>query len=94
MSDTFDINDRSTWDWVYSGPAEFPAEIGDYRLDPTSPHHFYQMSKGVATRMPCGAETVFNPTANPGPVCDNQSNVSEEDIYNWAVSKGLVNDQR
>jgi hypothetical protein len=94
VSDTFDINNRRTWDWVYPDPGQFPDEIGDYRLDPENRESFYQMSDGVPYIMPCPAGQVFNPIVRPGPVCDSPLNCSEADIYGWAVSKGLVNDQR
>jgi|GEM_PF-3890643 len=94
MSGTFDVNDRTTWDWRYEHPAEFPDEVGDYRLDMQSAGHFIQMQNGVAHRMPCPLGLIFNPTASPGPICDWPSNMTEEAIYDWAVSRGLVNNQR
>jgi hypothetical protein len=93
VSDTFDINDRSTWAWMNG--FEVRCQPGDgYLIDPLSPKHFYQCSDGVALRMPCPPDHVFNPRVTPGPVCDHPSNVSEADIYDWAVSTGLVDDQR
>lgn len=96
MSDTFDINNRETWDWVdgIEVRADSSPKDSDYKLDPTSPHHFYQISNGVPHRQACPDGLVFNPSANPGPVCDHPWNCSEADIYDWAVSVGLVNDQR
>lgn len=94
MSGTFNINDRATWDWVSREvTAETPPE-GDYKLDPTSPNHFYQIANGQPVRHPCPDGLVWNPASNPGPVCDWPYNVDEADIYDWAVANGVVNDQR
>jgi len=94
MSDTFDINNRETWDWIYPDvSADTPPE-GDYKLNPRDPHSFYQISNGVPHLHQCPPGMVFNPNANPGPVCDHPWNCSEADIYDWAVANGLVNDQR
>ena len=95
MSDAFDINDRGTWDWVngLTVSADTLPE-GDYKVDPTSRYHFYQISNGVPVRHACPEGLVWNPTVEPGPVCDWPYNFSEADLYDWAVSVGLVNDQR
>lgn len=92
MSDTFDINDRQTWDWV---SREVTAAPGDsYLIDPESRGHFYEVSNGVPYRQACPEGLVFDPRVTPGPVCVWPRDGSEADVYDWAVSKGLVNDQR
>lgn len=95
MSDTFDINDRSTWAWIDDGEVSASwADDAGYTVNPDDPSSFYQISNGKPYKHPCPEGLVFNPRANPGPVCDWPPNCSEADIYDWAVSKGLVNDQR
>ena len=90
----FDVNDRLTWDWAYEDEGEFPAELGDYRLHMRDPSSYFQMKDGIPYAAQCPPSQVFNPMASPGPVCDYPQNAPETMIYDWAVSKGLVNDQR
>ena len=93
MSDTFDINDRSTWAWIDDGEVSASwADDEGYTVDPNDPESFYQISNGVPYKHSCPTGQVFNPIV--GAVCDYPQNCPEADIYDWAVSKGLVNDQR
>lgn len=85
---SFDINDRLTWDWVDN---QMAPGVGDYRLDPMSPNCFYQMSNGTPYRQACPSDQVFDPRIN---ACNWPQDCSEADVYDWAVSEGLVNDQR
>ena len=45
--------------------------------------------------MPCPAGLVFNPTAEPGPVCDWPTPELNEAVYQWCLDRGIVTeDQR
>ncbi len=95
MAKAFDINDRTTWDWV-DGEAvsgrDVPGLESKFRLNPADPGSFYEVGPdGTPFLQPCPAGLVFNPVDN---VCDWPRDVTEAKIYGWAVSKGLVNDQR
>lgn len=46
--------------------------------NPDDATSFYQFMGGVAYKMPCPAGLIFNPDADPGPVCDWPMNVSKE----------------
>ena len=86
----FDINDRSTWAW---NDAQAVTDV-DYLLDPDSREYFYQRIDGTLTKQPCPSGLIFNPTAEPGPVCDWPTQVDEAAVYEWAVAHGQVTDQR
>jgi hypothetical protein len=92
----FDINDRSTWDWVNGGDGVCTSE-DEILINPEDRHSFYQCSNGVPYLQQCPrmnnmAETgVFDPRVG---ACENPANCSEADIYDWAVAQGLVNDER
>lgn len=92
MADGFNINDRNTWAWT--GEVSCRPGGPDYLLDPESPGHFYQCSNGVPYRHSCPADLVFNPSVEPGPVCDWPGGIDEAQIYEWAVAQGQVTDQR
>jgi len=47
-----------------------PWDVPEYHPDPYSCNSFYECSNGVPHHMPCPEGLVFNPRANPGPVCD------------------------
>ncbi|MFG1798271.1 carbohydrate-binding module family 14 protein [Nocardia sp. NPDC049149] len=85
----FDINDRSSWNWVNGGEVtcELSWDQDEYHLDPESAVHFYQCSNGVPHRQPCGPGMVFNPRLM---VCDHPQGNSEAEIYDWAVKIGQV----
>ena len=93
---SFDINDRNTWDWIDGGMPKSPAH-GDYALNPFERTSFYQYSHGTAYLHQCplqddsGTRLVFNPMLG---VCVWPNDVSEADIYAWAVDQGLVNGER
>ncbi len=93
MADEFDINDRSTWDWVGGVVTnDLPGVENDYYLNPADKGSFYQRAPdGAPIFMPCPTGMIFNPWDR---VCDHPSQITEAKIYDWAVSKGVVNDQR
>jgi hypothetical protein len=93
VADGFNISDRSTWTWIRADVPDTP-DKGDYAIDPTSTAHFYQFVNGVPFRQSCPLDTFYNPYANPGPVCDHPSNLSDSDYYDWLVKTGWVQDQR
>jgi hypothetical protein len=88
MADTLDINDRSTWAWKEHAVRCRPDDP-QYLPDPESPYSFYQCSEGVPYKQDCPAGLVFNPTVEPGPVCDWPYNVNEAAVYDWAVKNGM-----
>lgn len=47
-----------------------------YIGNPHDAASFYQFRGGVPYLQPCPAELIFNPAANPGPVCGYPANVS------------------
>jgi chitin binding peritrophin-A-like protein with CBM14 domain len=85
----FDVNDRSTWNWVDGGTVECKQPPGsiEYLIDPTSGVHFYSCSHGVPIRMDCAPGTVYSPWLK---VCDDPANVTEADVYQWCVENGMV----
>lgn len=90
----FNINDRSTWNWVNGGEVTcvLPWDQDEYHPNPADKASFYQCSNGVPVLQPCAPGTVFNPKIN---VCDFPQNISEAEIYSWAVENGRVSpDQR
>jgi hypothetical protein len=93
----FDINDRSTWAWIDEGSvSESWADDAGYTVHPHDRHSFYQFSHGVAYRHQCPMEDsetrlVFNPKVN---VCVWPRDITEAEIYEWAVGRGPVNNQR
>jgi hypothetical protein len=94
----FNINDRSTWDWIDDGAVtESWADDNGCAINPTDRNSFYQFKDGVPYLHQCPMESntgrlVFNPKAG---VCDWPADYSDgEEIYEWAVGRGLVNDQR
>lgn len=91
MTEGFNINDRTTWAW-----AEVKPRVGDtYLLDPESPDYFIHVTtSGTPLRMPCPSGLVFDPTVEPGPVCDWPFNIDHAKVYEWAVAHGQVTDQR
>jgi hypothetical protein len=95
MADTFNINDRSTWAWTDGGGVQCqPGDGPQYLLNPEDPGSFYQCTDGVPYKHDCPQGLVYNPLANPGPVCDWPHNVNESAVYDWAVKNGYVTDQR
>ena len=97
MADTFDIYDRSTWAWTCTSVREVPESWADdkgYTINPAKADSFIEFRDGVPCYMPCPAGLHFNPLANPGPVCDWPENVDLPAVYDWAVKKGMVRDQR
>ncbi|MFI6998360.1 carbohydrate-binding module family 14 protein [Nocardia sp. NPDC050175] len=85
----FDVNNRSTWNWVNGGQVTcvLPWDQDEYHLDPADRASFYECSNGVAHRTPCAPGTVFNPEIG---VCVLPKDISEAQIYNWAVTNGRV----
>jgi hypothetical protein len=53
-----------------------PWDVPEYHPDPYSCNHYYQCVQGLPFRQPCPPLTVYNPTAQPGPVCDHPWNYS------------------
>lgn len=96
MADGFDINDRTTWDWI-NGVQVTPDWARDPAkrcvIDPTTMSQFYVVGDdGRLYRQICGDESKFDPEQN---ACVRVGvAMSEADIYQWAVSQGLVTDQR
>jgi hypothetical protein len=90
----FNINDRSTWDWTDEAVTD---DGKGYSLNPEDRHSFYQFKDGVPYLHQCPMENasdrlVFNPKLG---VCVwSSDNDSDADIYEWAVGRGLVKDQR
>jgi hypothetical protein len=95
----FDIKDRHTWAWIDDGrvSASWVRDGSTFVLNPVDRHSYYQQtSEGYMVLHYCSMENadtrqVFNPLIC---ACDWSQNVTEEQIYDWAVSKGLVVDQR
>jgi hypothetical protein len=97
MADMFDINDRSTWAWTTFRLDDVPeswADDGGYTINPSDPGSYIEFQDGVPHYMPCPAGLHFNPFANPGPVCDWPENIHLPALYDWAVKKGMIRDQR
>jgi len=95
MASNFDISDRTTWDWTETGPPpQSWADDGGYAIHQQDPRLFWQFSDGEPHTMSCPLEQHFNPLAQPGPVCDWPQNIPMADLYDWAVKKGMVRDQR
>lgn len=90
----FNINDRSTWDWTDEAVTD---DGKGYSLNPEDRHSFYQFKDGVPYLHQCPMENdshrlVFNPKLG---VCVwSSDNPTDADIYEWAVERGLVKDQR
>jgi hypothetical protein len=89
----FNINDRSTWAWTNEAVTD---DGNGYSLNPKDKHSFYQFSDGVPYLHQCAMEDqssrlIYNPELN---VCDWSMNHSEAKVYEWAVGRGLVEDQR
>jgi len=66
-----------------------PSDEPEYYPNPTDPSSFYQCSNGVPYLQPCPAGLVFNPTVNPGPVCDWPSNIPEL-VKLWYSQQGIT----
>jgi hypothetical protein len=89
----FNINDRSTWAWTNSAVID---DGNGYSLNPTDRHSFYQFSHGTPYLHQCAMEDdsnrlVYDPELN---VCVWSADCSEAKVYEWAVGRGLVKDQR
>ncbi|MCZ4103391.1 MULTISPECIES: hypothetical protein [Streptomyces] len=93
MADGFDINDRSTWDWVNGRDVSFVGFTGgDCLLNPVDAGSFFQRGENdIAVFQSCQGGAVFH--AKVGGVGAGLPGF-EVDNYDWAVSNGLVNDQR
>jgi hypothetical protein len=99
MTSMFDIKDRNTWAWIDGGrvTSAWLRDGSTFVLNPIDRHSFYQhtqdghMSLHQCTMVDGVNQQVFNPMLN---VSDWPQNVTEEQVYDWAVSKGLVVDQR
>lgn len=88
----FDINDRTTWAWANNGRvASDWADENGLALNPEDKNSFYQLSNGVPYRHSCPEGQVFDPRIS---VCSYPGEVTEAEIYAWAVDRGLVEDQR
>jgi hypothetical protein len=93
----FNINDRSTWDWIDDGAVTESWADDGYAVNPEDKHSFYQFKDGVPYLHQCPMEDatykqVFNPELG---VCVwSSDNPTDADIYEWAVGRGLVKDQR
>jgi hypothetical protein len=48
-----------------------------YLPNPQDPHTFYECKEGVPYLHHCPIGLIFNPDAEPGPVCDYPSNVTK-----------------
>ncbi len=99
MSGTFDINDRRTWVWAPSYPLEVPDELGEClphetRTDAFYQRHFIAGQVRQVVEMPCAPGLKYFPQVTPGPVCGRPEDCSEAEVYDWAVSEGLIFDQR
>ena len=91
----FDINDRKTWAWIDG------AQTGkEYQLNPDDPTSFYQVQAGSGRpylhQCPIidertGEKQVFDPRLD---ACAFPRDVTEADVYDWAVTNGVVTDQR
>lgn len=82
---SFDINDRTTWNWVNDGAVTCTPDDAEYQLNPYERASFYQCSGGVAYRHACPDGMVFNPMLG---TCDYQT--TEQEVYNWAIENGVV----
>lgn len=91
----FDINDRSTWAWANDGALS--GGPGDYALNPQDKYSFYQFDdSGNASLHQCPMETatdrlLYDPSLN---VCITSQDITETQVYDYAVKNGLVADQR
>lgn len=98
MAIPFDINNRDSWAWIDNGkPSPSWARNGSsYVLNPYDRHSFFQVVEGRLALNPCPKESddslmVFNPIKS---AADWSRDVSEAQIYDWAVRVGLITDQR
>jgi hypothetical protein len=92
VADGFDINDRNTWAWTNVGEFAGVPEGGMYGIDTEQRHRFYRRGDdGIPYRHDCPAGQDFNPILR---ACDLPEKCPEDQVYDWAVSKGLVTDQR
>jgi hypothetical protein len=96
--DSTPFNDRSTWAWNETVLWTDMATRGGYQINPEDRHSFYRWTDdgAHASLYQCETETatdrlVFDPSLN---ACVPPSAITEQQIYEWAVSKGAVTDQR
>lgn len=94
----FDINDRTTWAWIDGGNVTKSwADDGGYAINPNGKTSFYQFTGDVPVQHNCALGTggteqlVFDPRAD---ACVFPQDITEAEIHDWAVGRGLVQDQR
>lgn len=98
MGAGFNVNDRKTWSWTAETVDAGYASVDDvYALNVEDPSSFFQFNGDVSTLQHCplfdgeGNRQVYDPTVG---ACVAPSAVDEAEIYDWAVSKGYITDQR
>jgi hypothetical protein len=98
MAADFDIRDRHTWAWNDDSAEDGMVRLDDgFALNLDDPHSFYQYTDGVPYLHKCplqdatGLRLFFDPRVL---ACNWLTNSSEEEVYEWAVSSGRVEDQR
>ncbi|MFD3749029.1 hypothetical protein ACFWVT_01975 [Streptomyces cyaneofuscatus] len=94
MSHSFDINDRTTWTWINQDDLEFAGfpQGAEFTIHPQHRNRFYQRGKdGAPYQQRCPDGLIYNPMKN---VADHPEECTEDQVYAWAVSNGLVTDQR
>jgi hypothetical protein len=97
MAAGFDIHDRGTWAW--KDDSDGIVRLDDrFALNKDDPHSFYQYgTDGRPYLHQCpikdadGNRLTFDPRLM---ACDWLDASADADIYDWAVSSGLVADQR
>jgi hypothetical protein len=97
VSESFDIENRQTWAWEgrWAEPNQVdgpPCDDPRYMLHTLRPDAFFEVGEGgIPYRHDCPLGLKFSPFIY---ACDFPQNVPEPKIYEWAVGKGYVADQR
>jgi hypothetical protein len=99
MAADFDIDDRNSWAWKDGVADQGVARIDErYALHLDDRDSWYEFKDGVPNLHKCpiddgetGSRLIFDPRVM---ACNWPGDSAEEDIYDWAVSSGLVEDQR
>jgi hypothetical protein len=98
---SFDINDRSTWDWRDGGVVNTTWFVDGLTVtpDPANSANFYQLLGGRPFRQIGPVATIFGYDTVSGQLINHPSVMDPEqfnqDTYQWCLDNGLVvEDQR
>jgi hypothetical protein len=98
---SFDVNDRSTWDWRDNGVVNTAWFVDglNFTPDPANPTDFYQLIDGRSVRQNGGAGSTFGYDTASGGLISRPSVMDpaqfNQDTYQWCLDKGIVvEDQR